>query len=130
MTFAAWFLLLSVGNQAPKPRPSSVKTAAENVRRAVEPRDFFLYGCVREYAKAQTLPLYDSSTGYVVEYGGMSPEEMSRIYDAAKAFASTLRTPDLSDEDHGGVAVMAQCLEEARSSRIDALLRKPRSHKE
>ena len=130
MTFAAWFLLLSVGSQAPKARPSSVKPPAEPGHRAVEPRDFFLYGCVREYAKAHAFPLYDSSTGYAVEFGRMSPEEMSRIYDAAKLFASTLRAPDLSDEDHGGVAVMAQCLEESRSPRIDALLRKPRSRKE
>ena len=76
--------------------------------RAVEPRDFFLYGCVREYARAHALPEYDSSTGYAVEYGRMGPDEMTRLYDAAKAFALTLRAPDLKDQDHGGVPVLAQ----------------------
>lgn len=99
-------------------------SGAETVRRAVEPRDFFVYSCVREFAKTHALPLYDSSTGYVVEFGRLDPEEMSRIYDAAKAFALTLRAPDPADEDHGGVPVLAQCLEEARSPRVDALLRK------
>jgi hypothetical protein len=103
---------------------------ARAVRRAVEPRDFFVYGCVREFARAHALPLYDSSTGYAVEYGRMAPEEMSRIYDAAKTFAMTLRAPDPADEDHGGVPVLAQCLEESRSARVDALLRRKRKAKE
>src|SRR3954471_2675099 len=100
------------------------------VRRAVEPRDFFVYGCVREFARAHAFPLYDSSTGYAVEYGRMAPEEMSRLYDAAKAFALTLRAPDLADEDHGGMPVLAQCLEESRSARVDALLRAKRKAKD
>ena len=37
---------------------------APPARRAVEPRDFFVYGCVREFARAHAFPLYDSSTGY------------------------------------------------------------------
>jgi len=95
-------------------------------RRAVEPRDFFVYGCVREFARAHDFPEYDSSTGYAVEFGRMGPEEMSRLYDAAKAFALTLRAPDPADEEHGGVPVLAQCLEESRSARVDALLRRKR----
>lgn len=102
----------------------------QTLRRAVEPRDFFVYGCVREFARTHALPLYDSSTGYVVEYGRLAPEEMSRIYDAAKAFALTLRAPNPADEDHGGVPVLAQCLEEARSARVDALLRRKRKAKD
>jgi hypothetical protein len=103
---------------------------AQTVRRAVEPRDFFVYSCVREFATAHSLPRYDSSTGYVVEFGRMEPQEMSRIYDAAKAFALTLRAPDPADEDHGGVPVLALCLEEARSARVDALLRRKRKAKD
>jgi hypothetical protein len=99
----------------------------KDVRRAVEGRDFFVYSCVREFSKTHAFPLYDSSTDYVVQHGRLSPEEMSRIYDAAQAFARTLRTPDPTDEDHGGVPVLAQCLEEARSARVDALLRKKRN---
>ena len=98
-------------------------TASGAERRAVEPRDFFVYGCVREFARAHALPLYDSSTGYTVEYGRIDPEKMSRLYDAAKAFALTLPAPDLTDEEHGGVPVLARCLEESRSARVDALLR-------
>lgn len=101
-------------------------SGAETVRRAVEPRDFFVYACVREFARTHALPLYDSSTGYVVEFGRLDPEAMGRIYDAAKAFALTLRAPDPADEDHGGVPVLARCLEEARSSRVDVLLGKKR----
>lgn len=96
---------------------------AKSVRRAVEPRDFFVYSCVREFSKTHALPLYDSSTGYVVEHGRLSPDEMSRLYDAARTFALTLRAPDPADEDHGGVPVLAQCLEESRSENVDALLR-------
>jgi hypothetical protein len=103
---------------------------ARVVRRAVEPRDFFVYGCVREFARAHAFPDYDSSTGYAVEYGRMGPEEMSRLYDAAKAFALTLRAPDPADEEHGGVPVLALCLEESRSARVDALLRTKRKAKE
>jgi len=99
-------------------------------RRAVEPRDFFVYGCVTEYARAHALPLYDSSISYAVEYGRMGSEEMARLYDAAKAFALTLRAPDLKDEDHGGVAVLALCLEESRSARVDALIQRKRKAKE
>ena len=98
--------------------------------RTVEPRDFFLYGCVREYARAHAMPLYDSSTGYAVEYGRMGPDEMTRLYDAAKAFALTLRAPDLKDTDHGGVPVLAQCLEESRSARVEALIQRKRKAKE
>ncbi len=105
-------------------------SGSETVRRAVEPRDFFVYGCVREFASAHALPLYDSSTGYVVELGRLAPEEMSRLYDAAKAFARTLRAPDPAHEDHGGVPVLALCLEEARSARVDALLRRKRKAKD
>ena len=109
---------------------SGSEAGTQTVRRAVEPRDFFVYGCVREFATAHALPLYDSSTGYVVEFGRMGPEEMSRLYDAAKAFALTLRAPDPTDEDHGGVPVLALCLEEARSARVDALLRRKRKAKD
>src|ERR1043165_6394085 len=105
-------------------------TALGAEARAVEPRDFFVYGCTREYARAHALPLYDSSTGYAVEFGRLSPEEMTRLYDAAKAFALTLRAPDLADEEHGGVPVLAQCLEESRSARVDALLRRKRKAKD
>lgn len=103
---------------------------AEEVRRAVEPRDFFLYGCVREFAKAHSLPEYDTSIGYGVEYGRLTAEEMSRLYDAAKAFALTLPAPDPSDEEHGGVPVVAACLEEARSPRVDVLIQRERKAKE
>ncbi len=115
-------LILLAGWAAGAPRE-------QTVRRAVEPRDFFVYGCVREFARTHALPLYDSSTGYVVEFGRLAPEEMSRLYDAAKAFALTLRAPDPADEDHGGVPVLALCLEEARSARVDALLHKKRKAK-
>jgi hypothetical protein len=118
-----WLLILLVAG-------STAEAGTPPVRRAVEPRDFFVYSCVREFAKMHALPLYDSSTGYAVEYGRMAPEEMSRLYDAAKAFALTLRAPDPADEDHGGVPVMAQCLEEARSARVDALIHTKRKTKD
>ena len=121
-------LVLLAGSAASGSEAGTPRTQA--VRRAVEPRDFFVYGCVREFARKHALPLYDSSTGYVVEYGRLAPEEMSRIYDAAKAFALTLRTPDPADEDHGGVPVLALCMEEARSARVDALLRRNRKAKD
>lgn len=119
-------LILLVGLTA----SGSEAPPARTVRRAVEPRDFFVYGCVREFAKAHALPLYDSSTGYAVEFGRMGPDEMSRLYDAAKAFALTLPAPDPADEEHGGVPVLARCLEAARSARVDALLRKKRKASE
>ena len=100
---------------------------AQTALRAIEPRDFFVYGCAREFARKHSLPLYDSSTAYVVEYGGLTSAEMNRIYAAAKAFALTLPTPNLRDPEHGGVPVMLQCLEESRSARVDALL--PRKSK-
>lgn len=123
MRSAAWLLLLAAltvsGSDAKAP-------AHEEARRAVEPRDFFLYSCVREFTRAHALPLFDSSSGYAVEYSRMSPEEMGALYEAAKTFALTLRAPDLTDEEHGGVAVLALCLEEARSTRVDALLERER----
>lgn len=88
----------------------------------VSMRDFFLYGCVREYTKAHALPEFDSSVAYGVEYSRASDEELSRVYAAAKAFAATLRAPDLSDEEHGGVAVVALCLEKSRDPTITSVV--------
>ncbi len=127
MKCAAWLLLFAALTAS----ASDAKPAATaEPRRAVEPRDFFLYACVREYTKAHALPVFDSSSGYAVEYSQMGPEEMSALYDAAKAFALTLRAPDLTDDEHGGVAVVALCLEEARSTRVDTLLARERKSKE
>lgn len=84
--------------------------------------DFFLYSCAREYSKAHAFPLFDSSVSYAVEYSTIPPETLTRLYDAAKEFASRLRTPDLADPEHGGVAVLAQCLDESRSVRVRALI--------
>jgi hypothetical protein len=125
MRHAAWLLLLlfAWSASAADPQPSARRRSEP---RAVGPRDFFLYGCVREYAKAHSLPVFDDSTGYAVEYSTMGPEEMSRLYDAAKQFARTLRAPDLADEEHGGVAVLALCLEESRSPRVGALIGRTR----
>jgi len=109
---------------------SEAKPSTPAGRRAVEPRDFFLYGCVREFAKAHSLPAYDSSTGYAVEFGRIEPEAMTRLYDAAKAFALKLRAPDPSDEEHGGVPVIALCLEESRSTRVGALIHTKRKAKD
>ena len=109
---------------------SGAEARTPPAHRAVEPRDFFVYGCVREFARAHDFPQYDSSTGYAVEYGRLAPEQMTLLYDAAKAFALTLPKPDLTDEEHGGVPVLALCLEESRSARVDALLRVKRKPKE
>ena len=97
---------------------------AQTALRAIAPRDFFVYGCAREFAKKHSLPLYDSSVAYVVEYGGITYAEMDRIYAAAKAFALTLPTPNLRDPEHGGVPVMLQCLDESRIARVDALIQR------
>jgi hypothetical protein len=91
-------------------------------RDPVSMRDFFLYGCVREYTKAHSFPDFDSSVAYGVEYSRASDEVLSRVYAAAKAFAATLRAPDLSDPEHGGVAVVALCLEQSRDSTLASVV--------
>ena len=88
----------------------------------VSMRDFFLYGCVREYTKAHSFPEFDSSVAYGVEYSQASEEVLSRVYAAAKAFAATLRAPDLTDEEHGGVAVLALCLEKSRDPALASVV--------
>ena len=89
----------------------------------VSMRDFFVYGCVREYTKAHSFPEFDSSVAYAVEYSRASDEVLSRVYAAAKAFATTIRAPDLSDTEHGGVAVVALCLEKSRDPTLASVVK-------
>lgn len=93
---------------------------------SVSMRDFFLYGCVREYTKAHSFPEFDSSVAYGVEYSQVSDDVLSRVYAAAKAFASTLRAPDLTDAEHGGVAVLALCLEKSRDLALTSIVTEQR----
>lgn len=85
-------------------------------------RDFFLYGCVREYTKAHSFPEFDSSVAYGVEYSRVSAEVLDRVYAAAKAYAQTLRASDLSDAEHGDVAVVALCLEKSRDPALASIV--------
>lgn len=102
----AWSFMAHAGQakSAPKPQPPLMQ-------------DFFLYSCVHAYTKAHALPQFDSSVGQVVEHSKATPEELDAVYQAAKTFALMLPKPDLSDEEHGGVAVMAACLRESRGQR-------------
>jgi len=86
----------------------------EHGRPAVSMRDFFHYACVQEYIRTHSFTEFDNSVAYGVEYSQVSDDVLSRVYAAAKAFAATLRAPDLTDEEHGGVAVLALCLEKSR----------------
>lgn len=102
--------------------PTDHAPAPDSERPAVSMRDFFFYSCAREYSKTHAFPLFDSSAAYAVEYSDASAETLSRVHAAARAFALTMRAPDLSDAEHGGVAVLALCLQESRSARLDAVL--------
>jgi len=86
-------------------------------------RDLFFYSCVREYLLANDIPVFDNSTAYAVEYSLDSFETLSRVHDAAKEFAATIGPPNYEDQEHGRPALLAACLEESRSGRVDSLIR-------
>ena len=111
MRVALALMLLSAGG------PSAAKDTAPK-RPVVTMNEFFLYSCVQAYQKANSLPLFDSSQSYAVEYSTVPPEVLGRVYEAASAFARSLPAPNLADQEHGGVAVLAQCLKQSQSPRI------------
>ncbi len=76
--------------------------------------DFFAYSCMQAYTRKHALPKFDSSVAYAVENSIGSADDFTRLYEQAEAFAAQMPAPDLSDTEHGGVAVMARCLEESR----------------
>ena len=80
----------------------------------VTSQDFFFYSCVREYMKANYIPIFDGSVAYGVEYSDLSSEVLSRLHKAAQTFARTIRAPDYSDQEHGLPAVLVVCQEEAK----------------
>ncbi len=81
---------------------------------SVTKQDFFLYSCVREYMKANSIQVFDGSVAYGVEYSSLSHEELTQTYEAAKEFASTIRAPEYGDTEHGLPAVLVLCQKEAR----------------
>lgn len=85
-------------------------------------RDLFHYACVREYTRAHSLPQFDSSVAYGVEYSQVSEDILNRVYAAAKVFAATLLSPDIKDTEHGGVAVLALCLEKSRDPILEPIV--------
>jgi hypothetical protein len=88
----------------------------------VSMRDFFFYSCVREYMLANAITMFDNSTAYGVEYSTVSHETLSKVRKAAKDFAATIGPPDYSDPEHGRPALLAACLEESRSARLDPIV--------
>jgi len=80
---------------------------------SVSQRDFFLYSCMREYMKANSIQLFDGSVSYGVEYANLSAEELSSLHKAAVVFTQGIRAPDYSDREHGLPAVFVLCQEES-----------------
>lgn len=88
--------------------------ASPHARSKVSLADFFAYSCVQAYTTKHELPAFDSSVAYAVEFSTGSAEDFSRLYEQAEAFAAQMPAPDMSDPEHGRVAVMARCLEQSR----------------
>lgn len=103
----AMTLLVSLGG-------CSSDKSAQDTKDQVSLADFFAYSCMQAYSKQHALPAFDNSVAYAVENSGGSAEDFARLYAEAETFAAQLPAADSSDPEHGGVAVMAKCLEQSR----------------
>jgi hypothetical protein len=81
---------------------------------SVTKQDFYLYSCVREYMRANSIQIFDGSVSYGVEYSNLNFEELSEINKAAKQFASSIRAPDYKDVEHGLPAVLVLCQNQSK----------------
>lgn len=105
---------LSACSASPPPEPPKASATAQ---------DFFFYSCVQAYMTAQSITLFDGSVGYAVEHSDTSAEVLNQLYESAKLFATGIRAPDYSDEEHGLPAVLVLCGNEAKSERVANLIR-------
>lgn len=90
---------------------------------SVTPQDFFFYSCVREYMRAQSIPVFDGSTAYAVEYIESPHEVLTRLHKAAEDYARTIPAPDYTDAEHGLPAVLVRCREQAQTDQVAQLVR-------
>ncbi len=91
-------------------------------RPTVTARDFFVYSCLTAYMKANSVPLFDGSLAYAVEYADAEPEVLEQLYQAAKKVAASMPPPNYADTEHGSPAVLVRCQRESRSSTVEAIL--------
>ena len=89
---------------------------------AVTAEDFFEYSCVHHYMKANSVPMFDGSLGYAVEYLDAGPELLDALSDAAKIAAAKLPPPNYADPEHGSPAVLAACRRQSRSEQVRKII--------
>lgn len=96
--------------------------AAEPPPPSVTAEEFFEYSCVRHYMTANSVPMFDGSLGYAVEYLDAGPEMLDALSDAAKAAASKLPPPNYADPEHGSPAVLASCRRQSHSEQVRKII--------
>jgi len=95
---------------------------------SVTAEEFFEYSCVHHYMMANSVPMFDGSLGYAVEYLDAGPELLDALSDAAKIAAAKLPSPNYTDPEHGSPAVIASCRRESRSEQIRKIIESHRNH--
>jgi hypothetical protein len=88
----------------------------------VTAEEFFEYSCVHHYMKANSVPMFDGSLGYAVEYLDADPELLDALSDAAKAAAAKLPPPNYADPEHGSPAVLVSCRRESHSESVRRII--------
>jgi hypothetical protein len=104
--------------------PAAVKDSPP--ARSVTAEEFFEYSCVHHYMKANSVPMFDGSLGYAVEYLDAGPELLDALSDAAKIAAAKLPPPNYADPEHGSPAVIASCRRDSRSEQVRKIIESDR----
>ena len=89
---------------------------------SVTAEEFFEYSCVHHYMKAHSVPMFDGSLGYAVEYLDADPELLDALSDAAKDTAAKLPPPNYADPEHGAPVVLVSCRQQSRSKHVRGII--------